>query len=342
MHRSGTSAATRLLSFLGLHTPQGDDLVPPSSKNPKGYWESMSLVAFNVAILNAIGSDFSCPLAVEPGWWDDPRLDGLRRQAPAAFLAAFPIAPFVWKDPRTCLTFSFWRSALDVRPVVVLVNRNPLEIVASSARARGEDQKVFRLASWERHLRQALQQIEGLPVLVTDYASVLSQPVPWAESARSFLTAAGVPTRPLRAEDAEEFIDPGLKHSSFTREDFLSDPDVSVAQKALYTELEQLEGSHPAFAQPALPAETRSTDALLAERLRAKQLEQELARLRESRRGARARRTYAGVRLRVSRLFTRADRKDALADRAVRTPQAERTPDRPAAQSADPQRARAR
>jgi hypothetical protein len=339
MHRSGTSAATRLLSFLGLHTPQGDDLVPPSSKNPKGYWESMSLVAFNIAILSAIGSDFSCPLAVEPGWWDDPRLDNLRRKAPDAFLAAFPVAPFVWKDPRTCLTFSFWRSVLDVRPVVVLVNRNPLEIVASSARTRGEDQKVFRLASWERYLRQALRQIEGVPVLVTDYASVLSQPVSWSESARGFLTDAGVPTRPLRAEDAEAFIDPGLKHSSFTREDFLADPDVSVAQKALFTQLEHLQGSHAAFAPPQLPPETGATEALLGERRRARQLEQELARLHESRRGARARRTYAGARRRVSSLFSRPA---APADRAVRTPQAARTPDRPAAQSADPQRARAR
>src|SRR5262249_1254764 len=319
------------------HTPQGDDLVPPSSKNPKGYWESMSLVAFNIAVLNAIGSDFSCPVAVEPGWWDDPRLDGLRAQAPAAFLAAFPSAPFVWKDPRTCLTFSFWRSALDVRPVVVLVNRNPLEIAASTMRTRGEDRKAYSLASWERYLRQALQKIDGLPVLVTDYAGVLADPLAWSESSRRFLSDAGIPTRPLRTEDVEAFIDPDLKHASFTRDDFLSDPDVSGVQRALFEELERLEGSHEAFASPALPPETRSTDALLAEQRRAKQLERELTVLRESRR-----RVYAGVRRRLSRLLKRDDPMREIVVRAARTPPAERTPDPPAAQSADPRRARAR
>jgi len=303
MHRSGTSAATRLISFLGLHTPTGDDLVPPSSKNPKGYWESMSLVAFNIALLNAIGSDFTCPVALAPGWVEDPRLDEFRRQATVAFLAAFPVAPWVWKDPRTCLTFSFWRSVLDVRPVVVLVNRNPLEIAASSARTRGEDRKLFTLASWERYLRQALQQIDGLPVLVTDYASVLSDPVAWSDQARAFLSEAGVPTQPLRHEDVETFIDPELKHAAFTREDVLADPDVSEPQRVLFLELERLQGSHSAFAPPKLSVETPTTEALMNERRRAKELEQRLASLRESQQRAAARRVYAGVRRRLAKVL---------------------------------------
>jgi hypothetical protein len=301
MHRSGTSAATRLISFLGLHTPTGDDLVPPSGKNPKGYWESMSLVAFNIALLNAIGTDFTCPVALAPGWHEDPRLDELRGRAADAFQAAFPVAPWVWKDPRTCLTFSFWRSVLDVLPVVVLVNRNPLEIAASSARTRGEDRKIFTLASWERYLRQAVQQIEGLPVLVTDYASVLSDPVGWSEHARTFLAEAGVPTQTLRTENVETFIDPELKHAAFTREDVLADPDVSELQRALFLELDRLQGTHSAFAPPKLPAETPTTEALMNERRRAKELEQRLASLRESQQRAAARRVYAGVRRRLAK-----------------------------------------
>jgi hypothetical protein len=342
MHRSGTSAATRLISFLGPRTPLADDLVPPSRKNPKGYWESNSLVTFNIAVLTAIGSDYGCPLPLDVGWHEDPRLDGLRRQAPEAFLAAFPRAPWVWKDPRTCLTFSFWRSALDVRPVVVLVNRNPLEIAASSARARGDEGKVYTLALWERYLRQALQQIAELPVLVADYARILSEPIVWSESARAFLSDAGIPARGLRTEDAEAFIDPGLKHASFTSDDFLSDPDVSAAQRALYVELEKLQGSHAAFVPPALPPETGTTEALLSERRRAKQLEREVAQLRDSRQRTPARRVYARVRRSVSPLFTRDARLGGLAARVARRLPAGRTPERPAAQSADPRKAQAR
>ena len=65
MHRSGTSAATRLVNLLGLPTCIEDDMFPPSFDNPKRNWESMSLTAFNDRVLETLGCDWSCPVAVE-------------------------------------------------------------------------------------------------------------------------------------------------------------------------------------------------------------------------------------------------------------------------------------
>jgi hypothetical protein len=310
MHRSGTSAATRLISFLGLETPQGDDLVPPSRKNPKGYWESMSLVALNIRILEAIGSDFSCPAQLDPGWETDDRLDDVRREAPTAFRNAYPSSPWVWKDPRTCLTLSFWRAVLDVQPVVVLVNRNPLEIVASSSRTRGEERRIYMLAMWERYVRQALAQTQGLPVLVADYADVLSAPLEFCERVGRFLAGAGVVVEPPPEGEVLAFVDAGLRHSEFSPKDFLDADDVSEAQRELFVTLETLKGEHRSFASPALPVETPTTDVLLAERRSARQRERELTRqlelergrrLRNSRVAAPAARVYAGVRRRFRR-----------------------------------------
>lgn len=45
MHRSGTSALTRILNLLG--TELGNDLLPPHADNPHGYWESGAAVALN-------------------------------------------------------------------------------------------------------------------------------------------------------------------------------------------------------------------------------------------------------------------------------------------------------
>lgn len=307
MHRSGTSAVTRLISFLGLETPQGEDLVPPSRKNPTGYWESMSLVALNTRILTTVGSDFSCPALLEPGWEQDERLFDLRRTAPPAFRAAYPRSPWVWKDPRTCLTFAFWQAVLDVRPAVVLVNRNPLEIVASSARTRGEERRVYMLAMWERYLRQALAQIDGLPVLVVEYADALSAPLELCQRVGRFLVAAGVAVEPPPEHEVLAFVDSELRHSQFGRDDFLAARDVSEPQRALFLALEELNGEHPRFVAPALPAETPTTDVLLTERRRSRQVEQELRRLLELERGRRLRnsrvaapaaRVYAGVRRR--------------------------------------------
>jgi hypothetical protein len=310
MHRSGTSAATRLISLLGLETPTGDDLVPPSRKNPKGYWESMSLVALNIRILEAVGSDFSCPALLAPGWENDDRLSKLRRDAPDAFRAAYPRSPWVWKDPRTCLTFRFWRAVLDADPVVVLVNRNPLEIVASSARTRGEERRIYMLAMWERYLREALSQIEGLPVFVVDYADVLASPLEFSERTRLFLEAAGVPVCAADETEVVAFVDSGLRHSEFSRADVLAAADVSEAQRELFLALEALNGEHERFLSPTLPSETPTTEVLLSERRRSRQVERELRqllelerrrRLRNSRVAAPAARVYAGVRRRLGR-----------------------------------------
>src|SRR5437588_2245602 len=119
MHRSGTSAVTRLVSLLGLATPPDHDLVRPTEKNPKGYWESEALVNFNERLLRAVDCDMGCPRPLAHGWEEDPRLAGLRASAPAAVAEVFPRAPWVWKDPRLCLTLAFWRGALDGKPVLV-------------------------------------------------------------------------------------------------------------------------------------------------------------------------------------------------------------------------------
>jgi hypothetical protein len=246
----------------------------------------MSLVAFNIRILATIGCDSTCPVALEPGWQDDTRLDGLRCEAREIFREAFPSAPWVWKDPRTSLTFSFWRTTLDVQPIVVLVTRNPFEIAGSTARMRGQERRIYTLALWERYLRQALEQIEGLPVLVTDYSEMLSRPLAWCERAHAFLTRVGVPAHKHRESDVLAFVDAGLRHAEFSRTDVLSSHDVSAAQRQLFLSLEELRGVHDEFVPPALPPETPTTEALLAERRRARQKEHDLSRLLELERSA--------------------------------------------------------
>ena len=46
MHRSGTSALTRVLNLLGVAL--GDDLMPPGPDNPLGFWEHQALAHASV------------------------------------------------------------------------------------------------------------------------------------------------------------------------------------------------------------------------------------------------------------------------------------------------------
>jgi hypothetical protein len=278
MHRSGTSAATRVISFLGFQTPTEADLVPPSAKNRRGYWESMSLVAINTRVLAALGSDMSCPLVLAPGWEKDPRLESLRADALATFRRTYPAGPWVLKDPRNCLTFSFWHGLLNEPAAVMLVHRNPLEIAASSVRTRADERKVYALALWERYLREGLTQIAGRPVLVATYHELLARPAAWCARAHDFFASAGLPVQNAREDDVLSSLDSGLRHSELTREHVLEDDDVSTAQRELFLLLEGLDGGHPSFVTPPLPRETPTTDALFAERRARLELQQSLTR----------------------------------------------------------------
>ena len=65
----------------------------PTDKNPKGYWESEALVNFNERVLAAVGCDMGCPIALEPGWEKDARLDPLRQDARRAVRRSFRSLP---------------------------------------------------------------------------------------------------------------------------------------------------------------------------------------------------------------------------------------------------------
>jgi len=285
MDRSGTSATARVIALLGLHPPVATDLIAARDTNPTGVWESRSLASLNVRLLKAVGSDERFPLVLDPGWEGDARLDWLRAEARDAFARSFPATPWVWKDPLHCLVFSFWRETLADPLAVVLVIRNPLEIAASAERAWGRE-KIFGLALWERYLRQALWQIEGLPVLVTSYADLLDDPVAWARGTSGALGEAGVDVGAYDDEDVSAAVDTSLRHAEFSTDDVQRDRDISPAQRELFEVLSTLECMHERFVVPALPDETPTTDALLSERRRTFEIKERLeAALEEERRG---------------------------------------------------------
>ena len=60
MHRSGTSAVTRVLNLLGVEL--GSHLMQPGKDNPSGFWEHQDVVAIHERLLE--GLDMA---------WDDPR-----------------------------------------------------------------------------------------------------------------------------------------------------------------------------------------------------------------------------------------------------------------------------
>ena len=173
-----------------------------------------------------------------------------------------PSEPWVWKDPRTCLTLPFWKQALH-RPLAgIVVFRNPLD-VATSLQFRKSLPLPFGVALWERYTRLLLEHAGGMPLLISSYDDILQDPVRWSETARAFLTALGVAIRPVVESDVRRFVDPRLRHSHHSRSKILTD---TAAGTAAFEALEGCLGAHRSFVPPTLAAEHPTVGAELRSR----------------------------------------------------------------------------
>jgi hypothetical protein len=244
MHRSGTSAATRLINMLGPAMCRPDDVLQ-GAWNPSGHYESRTLVRLDNQLLTQMGRT----------WWYPPpggeeylevadRITTGKAKAGRVFRRVHPKRPWVWKDPRACLLVPFWRAALGDGVVAVLVVRNPLE-VADSLQRRHDVPVRFGVALWERYNRLVLAHASGMPVLVSRYEDLVSDPSGWCERMAGFLSQAGfqVKAAPLQAE-ADEFVDPGKRHSAHTRSEVAAEAPGALAT---LDALESLVGAHPSF-----------------------------------------------------------------------------------------------
>jgi len=243
MHRSGTSAAARVVNLLGVPLLAGD-LLPADEANPRGYWESESLRRFDDELLEAVGGTWSRPPAA-PDW---SGVNGLRGRAQARFADAF-VGEWLWKDPRASVTLPFWRSAFEIEPTVVLVYRDPREVAASLARRDGFSPRRS-LALWERYARSGLAATTGLPAFVTGYAGLVEDPEGWAAGMSAWLRGRGFSVAEPRPGEAAAFVDAGLRRSRPL------DEPLSAEQQGLWERLEALRGAHEALEPGELGPET--------------------------------------------------------------------------------------
>jgi hypothetical protein len=256
MHRSGTSAVCRVINLLGAAVAHPDDLLGATPSNPRGHWESASLVRINDEALRLLGGFWWCPPAAREGQWETDGHRTLRPRAAEALRAAHPREPWVWKDPRLCLTLPFWRPLLPAPACVVLVLRDPSEIAASlAARDRGDTDRALML--WERSMHHLLPALQGLPVATVRYATLLADPDGTTATLRARLADAGIALDEPPPGAVAAFVSPALRnqHAAAGAELPLSGP-----QARLRAMLAELPDYQPAFVPPRLPGETPGND----------------------------------------------------------------------------------
>ncbi len=191
MHRSGTSAVTRILNLLGADLGPADDLLTEYD-NPAGHWESKALVACNDRILAAFGRSWDFPPWLAPGWeYGRARLVSRARAGRRRSPRCTRTSPWVWKDPRTCLTLPLWRRVIGPDAVAVIVLRDPGAVVASVRRRDGIP-SLYSTGLWHHYVRAAVAASAGMPVVCLRFEDLAASPATTVRSLVEDLGALGV------------------------------------------------------------------------------------------------------------------------------------------------------
>ena len=258
MHRSGTSALARVLNLMGLYFGGERVSTGRNRENRKGFWERRDVRMLNDTILFNAKSDWDCVSAFDVDALSDPVLSGYRTAAADIVMDMDAHRPWFLKEPRLCLLFPIWRTALEV-PFCIHIHRNPLE-VAHSLKERNGIPIRAALALWEQYNRAALRASEGLPRHIVSYVDLLDNPAATVESIRSALVQHGgyglrIPgTRELGA-----FLDHDLRHHRSERKSLQA-----VATRSQLELYGRLTDGGPAASDVADATPTKCIDALRA------------------------------------------------------------------------------
>lgn len=242
MHRSGTSAVTRVLSLLGAALPER--LMPQAEGNPVGYFEPMEIVSIHERLLASADTEWS-------DWGAFPQ-DWYRSGNRATFLAELSEAVtrnygddglFLVKDPRLLRFVPFWRDLLTemrVRPAAVLPFRNPIEVALSLKRRDGFPQEHGFLL-WLRHVLDAEFHSRDLVRAFVSYDRLLEQkrmatygliealPFDWPRK-----TSAAF-------DEIAQFLDGKLRRNTASRDDLALLAGIPEPVRATFRAYERLE-----------------------------------------------------------------------------------------------------
>lgn len=257
MHRSGTSAVTRVLNMMGAYFgPEGAFTDTGFGEyNEKGFWERKDVRELNQQILDGLKCDWD-----RVAKFDLDRLPRMvkltfERRAKLLVLNLDAHRPWVVKDPRMCLCFGLWRPLLEL-PVIVYVVRNPIQI-AQSLERRNQFPLQLGLALWEKYNLAALASSAQLPHVVVSHEDLMRDPAATVQKLHEDLTRLDVaPLRLPSDSEIRSFIDPKLQHAS--GDEALFRETANPEQIALFESLR--DGS--AFQQSKLPelsSEARDT-----------------------------------------------------------------------------------
>ena len=228
MHRSGTSALTRLLNLLGCDAPK--NLMPAVESNAHGFWESSPITALNDEILGSAGSRWNDWQEFNPNWIKSPAFDQFMKRGVGLVEQEFGGSHlFVLKDPRNCILMPFWRAVLDsmgINQVAIHTVRHPLEVIESLKKR--DNLNAFRASLlWLYYNIYAEISTRDMPRFFTSYDEILNNEVQFIDKSQSILNVFWPRNSSSAKREIANFLSASARHHHFDMSDMDSLPPYS-------------------------------------------------------------------------------------------------------------------
>ena len=235
MHRSGTSALTRVLNIVGCDLPK--NLLGINETNETGHWEPLPIVELNHALLDSAGSSWDDCTPCTPGWFQSPRAEEYREKCIAAYDAEFGASKLsVIKDPRFCRLMPFWLDVFDaqnIEPLIILPIRNPLAVAASLA-TRDFSDPHYNMLLWLRHILDGEAGSRGRRRFFCGFDDLLDSWSILLNKAEEILKIKWPRLSPKASEEIDHYIASRHRHHFIPASRLLEDPTQSPWLRTTY------------------------------------------------------------------------------------------------------------
>jgi len=203
MHRSGTSALTRVLSLMGAELP--DTLISGRERlGDEDYWESRAVVDLNQEILTANLSWWAGWQSIDTATMED-RATWLERAREVVRQEFGGSRLAVLKDPRVSRLLPLWTEALEAEGFVVgniLSLRQPSEVASSLSRRDGLIGPASALG-WLAHTLDFERDSRGTPRVVVSLDNLVHD---WRREVDRIGAALGL-SWPRGADEVADEVD---------------------------------------------------------------------------------------------------------------------------------------
>ncbi|WP_296721665.1 hypothetical protein [Erythrobacter sp.] len=228
MHRSGTSACTRVLNLLGCAL--SDQLLGSGEGNETGHWESAEALSLNDEMLASAGSSYDDWGPINTDWRNSAIRGQMVKRARNIVADHAELGPlFAIKDPRICRLADVWLEAAvaaEVEPLVLLMLRNPDE-VAASLEARDLMATGYGELLWLRYVLDAEFFTRGQTRVVCRYDQLIGNWQSVVAKIKSALSVVLPRNTPRVHAEISQFLSHSHRHQVSDPAIVIEDPSYS-------------------------------------------------------------------------------------------------------------------